>query len=157
MPIDLPFFRSGSSLIRDKQDKLQRSAAVNEHARMEVGRLDKEKAELDQSEKRVHSLEKRHSMNTDEIDRRQRQISELDKEAERLREKMGEAENASSRSADHKPDGVSSKPPHPSSATSEYARKLEHVERLRKIQASEIQSLDDQNRALDIHIQNAKT
>jgi chromosome segregation ATPase len=138
----IPFFRSGSSLISDKLEKLEQSAAVTEHLRM--GRMQQEKLteELSSKERQMHSLEKRQKTNTEEIGRRQRLVSELDKKEQIIRAHMYEL----TKKAVHKEGDT---PPTVTSAFKEYSKQLEHISSLKKLQLSEIEHLDMQNRNLD--------
>ena len=138
----IPFFRSGSSLISDKLEKLEQSAAVTEHARVSLMQQEKKEKELVNAEREMHTIEKKQQTNTEEISRRQRLIQELDKKEQTIKAHMYEI----TKKAVHAEGGT------PASVTDsfkKYSKELEHISNLKKLQMSEIEHLDMQNRGLD--------
>jgi flagellar biosynthesis GTPase FlhF len=138
----ISFFRSGSSLISDKLEKLEQSAAVTENLRVTRMQQEKKTKELSNTEREMHTLEKRQKTNTEEISRRQRLISELDKKEQILRTHMYEL----TKKAVHKEGDTS---PAVTTAFKEYSKQLDRISSLKKLQLSEIEHLDMQNRGLD--------
>ncbi len=134
----ISFFRSGSSLINDRLEKLEQSAATTEHSRVELMKQERRAKELQESEVKMHILEKRHQMNSDEITRRQRLITELNKKEQIVRQHISELTKKASENHGSGMDTFK-----------EYSRQLDHIDALKKIQLSEIEHLDMQNRGID--------
>lgn len=138
----IPFFRSGSSLISDKLEKLEQSAAVTEHERMSVMQQERKAKELSSAEREMHMLEKRQRSNTEEISRRQRLIQELDKKEQVVKAHMYELTKKAIHTKQDTPVEVTD-------TFKRYSKELEHISSLKKLQMSEIEHLDMQNRGLD--------
>jgi len=88
MPTDIPFFKTGSNLLKDKMEKLEREAAVTEKMRDEYAEQESEISRKKQAKEQMQRLETKFQINSQEIERRQSDIVALDRQAEQLRMKM---------------------------------------------------------------------